>query len=188
MTNDEIKKIQERARKHARARGYSQHADDFAQEAIIKLLADRRATIDQLFIDFLRHEYGDTRSPGGRGRSRANHTRQSLDEPQNGKEDGLSLHELIAGPGGDTNSERGNWKSRVNLRGRDALIFEMRFDLEMSELEIAEALGVTESRICQLLNGRIDRAAKDAVVLQEVASLYHDDEDYSKLEIKWIAI
>lgn len=57
----------------------------------------------------------------------------------------------------------------------------------MTELEIADILGITESRVSQIMRG-VERAVGAAAVLSEVASHYNDDPEYSKLEIRWITL
>lgn len=49
-----------RIRTQAYVRGYGQDADDIAQDIAIKLLEGRHkhATVDQMFIDYLRRTYG----------------------------------------------------------------------------------------------------------------------------------
>lgn len=64
----------------------------------------------------------------------------------------------------------------------------MRFEEEMSEQEIADRFGVSESRISQLLNGRIKREVESAVLLGEVMDTYRDDVRYSKLQVDWIKL
>lgn len=55
--------------------------------------------------------------------------------------------------------------------------------------EVAAALlGVTESRVSQILRRKVARAMEAAHVRQEVGDLYRDDPEYSKLMVRWIAI
>jgi len=68
------------------------------------------------------------------------------------------------------------------------LIYELRFEAEMLEHEIAELLGVTESRISQVIHGRIARAMEGAALREEIGDLYRDDPEFSKLVIQWIAV
>jgi len=57
----------------------------------------------------------------------------------------------------------------------------------MSVREIADLLGVTPSRISQVCRG-IEKEIQRCAVLSEVADSYRDDDEYSKLEIRWIKI
>lgn len=49
-------------------------------------------------------------------------------------------------------------------------------------------LGVTASRISQVIAARIKPAVEAAVVLAEAAAIYRDDPDYSRLLVNWITI
>lgn len=64
---------------------------------------------------------------------------------------------------------------------------ELYFDNEMKEGEIAEMLGVTESRVSQLLKP-IKLEISAAAVFEERADLYRNDPGASLLAIRWIAI
>lgn len=189
MTDDEIKKIQVRARRVARDWGYPEEADDFAQEAAIAIFRGRKASVKDLFIDYLRTQYGRTglrSTANGLARSNAKHSMRSLDAPIS-RENEDSLHSIIAAPRSDPRPLGADWRDRGSFRGRDALIAELRHDFEMSVREIADLLGVTPSRISQVCRG-IEKEIQRCAVLSEVADSYRDDDEYSKLEIRWIKI
>ena len=58
----------------------------------------------------------------------------------------------------------------------------------MPRREIAAQLGITESRVSQIIKARIKPAIERAYVLQEAWDLYHDDPDYSKLQVGWMKL
>ena len=61
----------ERLKTYAKAKGLIQdEVDDFSQEAAFALYRGRKATFRQLYVDFLRKTYGDTRVPGNVEKSR----------------------------------------------------------------------------------------------------------------------
>jgi hypothetical protein len=60
----DIKQFHHKAKQYAIRRGHEETSDDFAQEAAIAYFRGRKASIGQLFIDFLRKEYGDCRVRG----------------------------------------------------------------------------------------------------------------------------
>lgn len=57
----------------------------------------------------------------------------------------------------------------------------------MPAVDVAKSLGVTESRVSQLLRP-IKKAIEDAAILSEVMDDYRDDPEFSKLEVEWITI
>ena len=57
----------------------------------------------------------------------------------------------------------------------------------MKEHEIAEILGITDSRVSQVLKP-IKKQIQDAAIIETVADIYRDDKEYSKLEIEWIRL
>lgn len=187
MQESDIKKYQEKCRVHARRQGYSELADDFAQEAIIqKAIANRKTTIRNLFIDFLRKEYGDTRTPGGRARSSAMRYGPSLDQKAPG-DDATLLHELVASPGRDPETFGSAWRDAVAFRGRDAVIAELLLDQDASNESVASYFGVSPSRISQLMR-RIKKEIESSVMFREVLPEYKSDQDASVLFVDWINI
>lgn len=71
------------AKKYAYEKGYGHLADDFSQEFLIAFWQKKKCTLAQLFVDFIRQEYGRTGiygTPGSVAKSHALHTMKSLDE------------------------------------------------------------------------------------------------------------
>ncbi len=62
MTDKDIKVFIRKCKWHATKKGFQNDADDFAQEAVMKTIAGRKASIPQLFIDYLRFHYADPRT------------------------------------------------------------------------------------------------------------------------------
>lgn len=58
----------------------------------------------------------------------------------------------------------------------------------MSQDDAGLLLGVTASRICQVINGPIKKAIEAVHVIAELADLYHDDPEYSKFAVDWIRL
>lgn len=194
MTNKEIKQLIERLKRYAVKRGYPQLADDFAQEAFIALSRGRKAKTKHLFIDFLRSEYGDTRNIGGAARSRASFGSVELDLNGSGEclaavgSTGGVRDSLVTDPRTEATSQLGQgWRDWLVLGRRDEEICFLRYDAELSEREIAEMFGVTESRVCQILGGRIAKAIERAATFDEMRLRYKEP-DASLLEINWITV
>lgn len=57
-----MKELIDRAKSYAESKGYHELADDFSQVAAMALYRGRKATLPQLFTDYLRQEKGDPRS------------------------------------------------------------------------------------------------------------------------------
>lgn len=128
-------------RAYAIKRKHPQLADDFAQEAAFALSRGRKATFEQLFTDFLRTGYGDTRSNSGAARSRATLTAKTID-----------THDF----GGLPTAIARDWRMPIIDRKHfkfwdttERCIAILRFEWGFSEAEIADCFGVTESRVCQ---------------------------------------
>lgn len=178
--------MQRKARNAALARGWKNIADDFAAQVVIDLIEGRPGNIDWLFTDFLRREYGDTRSLSGSQRSADRLSGRSLDQPA-GCESEMLLSECIGSPEPDPEPLGSSWRDRVVLFGRSAIIARLYLDLEFTEQEIGEIFGVSMSRISQLLRP-IKKTIEKAAIVEEIGDIYRSDKEYSKLEIQWIRI
>lgn len=171
-----VKQLLERARHAATRRGHPELADDFSQELFIRWLSgqSQHQTIDQAFIDYLRGIYGRT-GPRGSG---------SGSGRKPGPKDFVNVDELrnIAQPTNDIEPTR----SLAHLfGGRDAFLYQARFVEEMSEHAIAEILGVTESRISQLLKP-IAKVIQDAAIIEHARERMEYDEGFGLLSVDWI--
>ena len=86
----------ERLKKYAKTKPLREdEVDDFSQEAAFSIYSGRKATFGQLYVDFLRKTYGDTRSPCNVEKSRQTLFYTSIDENLPGRDrgDGLSDRE-----------------------------------------------------------------------------------------------
>lgn len=140
----EAEKIKERitqATRIARRKGHGELAEDFAQDAVFKLIQGRKAKFGQMLIDYLRQEYGDSRrnedsKPGPRYYERAQYAEidpRTMGEapPHNDDIDFFSLIKHL------TPNER----ALITLRHK--------WDMELTE--IGECFGISHSRVCQQL-------------------------------------
>lgn len=186
IDNNTIRQFQFECKQHARRRRYPQEADDFAQEAAIAFVRGRKATIEQLFIDYLRARHGDARARGYCPGPGAKNREISLDE-RKADTDGLSLLDTIAASGHDPRPEPYDWRSRANLSLRDEVICQLYFDDEIVLAEIGEMLGITESMVSQRLK-RVKKEIESVVLLSEKMAEYKDDSQVSKLEVNWITL
>lgn len=191
MSEDEIKKLQTRARYVASKRGYSQLADDFAQEIFVEFLQnpDRGATIDQLFIDYLRRTHGRPGTPGGDARVLANHT-ISIDahaQDDEYKEIQLPSHPPYGDTDDDSRLNRDVGRLDFLFRGREAEIYRLYFVEELSEKSIGDLYGITESRVSQILKP-MKKEIQDYYATQELRERSEWDESFGIFQIDWIRL
>lgn len=187
MTNDEIKQLWRRANSHAIRRGHSGLADDFSQEAVLAWIGGRKATVEQLLIDFLRKEYGSARvrssrkhpsnSPGG---SKFNSLDQAIGDSDRTRHDITAAPERDPGAIGDTR------KFGVSLDGKAAVVCELAGQGYLQN-EVGEILGFTEYRTSQLMKV-VRRKIKEEQLIREKYDEYKDFKETSVLVIDWIAI
>lgn len=174
------------AKAYAVKRGHGSIAEDFAAQVVIDLIEGRPDNLDWLLTDFLRQEYGDTRSISGSAKSACRLSGRSLDQPAN-PESSMCLAECIGSPEPDAAPVGSNWRSRVVFFGKQALLASLYFDHEMNQKTIANMLGVSEARVGELLRP-IKNKIENAAIMSEKYDVYRDDREYSKLEISWITL
>lgn len=191
IENYEYRQIISQARALAKKWGHGDIADDFAQEAALKLFTHGKVYLETCLIDFLRSEYGRTGSPSGDRRILARSRTTSLDAPAHADVGGAAgegrqlLHECIASPPGDPEPIGSAWRAHVAFRGTALTVADLWLDRELDQESIAAVLGVTPSRISQISRA-VEREVERAAVLAEALAIYHDDKDASLLEVDWI--
>lgn len=100
ITEKELPDLIERLKKYAQTKPLREdEVDDFSQEAAFAIFRGRKASFGQLYVDFLRKTYGDTRSPGNVAKSRQTLFYEDFDENMLGRDrgDGLSDREATRG-------------------------------------------------------------------------------------------
>jgi predicted DNA-binding protein YlxM (UPF0122 family) len=187
MTQEEILKFQKRAKHVAIKRGYPECAEDFAQEIFIAFARGWHSTIDQLFIEYLRSEYGNSRTRRGHERRLAKGRTISLDSPIGEEESGTHYHDIIGNPEPDPRDVEVNRGYAFLFTGREAYIYESYFNEQLSEKRIADELSLTESRICQIL-GSMKKRIKEQAELEQGLERIEWDENYTKLKVDWIKL
>lgn len=81
ITEKDLPGLIERLKHFAKTKGLiKDEVDDFSQEAAFQLYRGRKATFGQLYVEFLRKTYGDTRSPGHVEKSRSTLFYSNFDE------------------------------------------------------------------------------------------------------------
>lgn len=145
MTDAEANKFRKRALISAAKYGFSEHAEDIAQEVLLHFLEGRgkSQTVDQAVIDSIRRKFGRVGATGFSARN-ALAMAESIET-----EDGQREFTAPISGGQLVDDDRDLERVGRLFEGVDAVIFRMRFKEEMLQDEIAKVLGVTESRICQ---------------------------------------
>lgn len=135
-------------------------ADDFAGWACLKVFEGRKASIKNLFIDYLRNEYGSTgllRHTDNPRKIKKNMCKQSIDDTA------VNLNLRAA-----SRTERNFGDSEYllkNLSRYERTVLILREIWGFDEKEIAYCFGITESGICLQLKKIQSRLQK--VVLKE---------------------
>lgn len=147
--------LQRNARRHAECRGYGEEADDFAQFMAEKFLAGRRgATIGQMFIDYLRQEYGDSRRVKSITTKNERRFYKQL-TPANQPRSGPNLVSLSLTIAEDVDAAMRKIED-PNIRVMYVLYGLYGFTLD----EIGWMFGMTGSAVCQKLGRRAKKPAK----------------------------
>jgi len=173
-----VHKLFKRATYVAKRRGYSELADDFAQEVALNRLSGRgrHQTIDQAFIDYLRSQYGRTGARGsgsGSGRVPKHINHVNIDKIRD-----------LAEPTRDLAPPR---EFAHLFRGREAELYRAYFVEERANKSIGEELGITESRVSQLLSPIKERIRKHAILLDGYERMEWDD-TFLSFRIEWAVI
>ena len=185
MDQSKILKAMEFAKYYAASKGYGKDAEDFSQEVFIAYAEGRKATIEQLFIDYLRKFYGDTRSAGGLAKSFERHVSRSIDESE-------AIYKLCESqsdridhsPSEHSGPDR---RIRACLNRQQLLVYDLLVFEELNVKEIGELLGLTGGRISQII-ATIKPIFKNCKIIDEHLDYYLADKEASKLIVDWITI
>lgn len=143
-------KIRRYAHAHACKRGYPSHAEDFAAYVTILKLQRDGVIIDQVWVDYAKHTFGDFTTGSGRLEYKSNmQYAEIVDEP-----DFDSPSPGVQVTGGDGRELFGRLKfeeivDMLGLEGDDRVFFFLYFKWGLTMDEIGEAHGVTTQRVSQ---------------------------------------
>jgi DNA-directed RNA polymerase specialized sigma24 family protein len=188
MTNEEALALQKRARNFAHSKGYGELGDDFAQEIFIGVARGWKQTVEQAFYSFLRDHGGDTRTDKGRARITGRSRTISLDAPVGDEGSNQTMHhDLIAAPPAEQSSDLPEATFTELLSGAEDLLYEKIFVDELSQVEVAHGMGLTPSRVCQLLKP-IKKKLIAYGQLEELTERLESEPHFGVFEIEWISI
>ena len=178
MDNAQLKKLRGIAVGYATRKGFANEADDFAQEYIIKMWSGRKASIAQVFVDYLRARYGGTRSVGGAARSHSLHRMQELNT-----HDSKELPAAIGHSGGDDGSFRQALdRAKATLSHQELTVTQMLLE-DVSQQEIADFMGVDGTRVNQLV-----KSARKKIEKAQKAQALKDEVVWIEMEVDWIKL
>lgn len=141
--------------KEARDRGVGHLAEDFIGWAIVKVLEGRQTSIKNLCLDFIREEvYNDKLDKDSRQVQNAIYNAVPVVEEREEDEPGHTPAAATSKPRSDAIFRLAD---KLKLKKRDRLVFLLYWREDLSQEEIGLYLGVTMSRVCQLLS-RITKA------------------------------
>jgi RNA polymerase sigma factor (sigma-70 family) len=176
-----LNKLRKRAIISAGKYGFSEHAEDIAQEVLLHFIEGRgqSQTIDQAVVDCIRKRFGRPGHPGATAKY-ALATAESIETDDGQRDFAAPVRESEF-----TECERDLERAGRLFKGVDAMIFQMRFREEMLQDEIAKILGVTESRVCQRIN-RIQKELKVWVEYWSLRDRLERDEHFGLYQVDWI--
>jgi DNA-directed RNA polymerase specialized sigma24 family protein len=144
MDRQQFEMWQNRAKNMAARWGYRCCAEDFAQEVCLAISKGRKASMKQMFIDFLRREYGDYRFAGGDKKAASV---RMLASP-------LAIERLSKEYG------RPAIEMAKSLRYIERSLVILHYDWGFTVEEIAHCFGVGEPRIRKRLERLLDKLAR----------------------------
>jgi RNA polymerase sigma factor (sigma-70 family) len=134
----DLLKLHKQAVSMATKKGFGNDAEDFAQEATLLLHAGRKARLDQLLTDYLRKEYGSTRHSNTPTKEYLARECYHEIDPNRTRAEAIPSHmEFLS--------------LLKTLPQAERVMVILKYQWGLDQREIAEAFGVTESRISQKL-------------------------------------
>ena len=137
LDESRIKRITASAKRRAAKEGFAQDGEDFAQEALIRIMHGRKTYLDCLLIDYLRKNYSNPRA-------------KSANLKYNEKVSYVEINEEICGMENHTDTvDFSIFQDQLDSKAR--AIMTLRYKWGFTESEIGECFGVSEGRISQKL-------------------------------------
>lgn len=168
--------------------GLGDEAEDFAGWIVLQWLEGlaQHQTLDQSVIEYRRRHHADPRHPSGLAKLTGRARTISIAPIGEDKKQTFDIERSLKGSTGDGPEQFGPYVDPSKfLKGRDFEIYELYTKQELSLRQIGERLGVTESRISQLL-----KKIKDEVfyMLGLSKMLERCEDGDTELSIEWIEL
>lgn len=170
--NEKIRTTLSIARAYGRARGLSEEqCEDLAQTYVIgKYVRGTRQSLAQAYVDFLRFELGDTRTPNGIAKSKALRTYESIDCGLDRRTETHGSNDRL----GSRHDRREDYERRLRLVSLDDSYLLSLLSKGWTQEQIAEEFGVSGPRISQRVSEI--KAKLEQVDLDRV------------LEVEWVTL
>jgi DNA-directed RNA polymerase specialized sigma24 family protein len=190
LGRDDIAKITRQAKTLARREGHGHLADDFAQEALLARATGRETCLRYLFVDVLRAEYGRTGAggtAGGRAKAAARLGPAEFDDGVLCRDDrharDASVDALIRA----ADAQRLARAARAALNENQLSAYQLVYEQRLSQDEAAGAMGVTPSRVSQLITAAL-RVLGVELGLEDLADEVRCGLASLELEVEWIVL
>lgn len=144
MDEKELKRFKAKARARAIKSRLAHEADDFESYSVLKRIQGCKSTVDRLWIDYLRENYGDNRSKYRQNQMRLDPKPLSENIPapvETARDLNFAFIQRFL-----SNDTDGSWFSQ-----RDRTIMTLVYQWGFSQTEIADTLGVDLSRVTRIL-------------------------------------
>lgn len=144
MTQKQINMIASKAKRWAKSYGFGQESEDIAQSVLLKYIKNKEIRVACACIDYVRHEYGRT------GKNASSLQKQRINEKRNYVEIDADLYgseshdNMVA-----SNIDFSTFQTK--LKSKERAIVTLKYKWDLTEKEIGDCFGVSESRICQIL-------------------------------------
>ncbi len=125
--------------------------EDFQSWACIKLLSGRKTTLKNLYVDFMRENFGDVRFEYGRLKSKAKATSRQFDESDILEKNGSNL---------DPDEQKDLFEDLKKLVGNERIVILLYVYWELTFMEIGFVMGYTEQRVHQIVTVVQERLSK----------------------------
>lgn len=164
MSDEDYKRLWERAKALATKKGFYNDAEDFAQECVIKYLKTKKINLYWAFVDFLRAKYGNPRHKGFKSKKALTINIVSLDDPTRNQTS--DLKQMLKSY--DYIDELSQYN--VKFTARQKQVHDLYFYFDMSQAEISRYLKISEVRVFYLIRTICDKYVEAIEIIKKECS------------------